>query len=254
MFQGEGGAEARVDSWRQPPVHRLAAEHELEEYLELLYHLHEQHELDLATLRDHNPAFEQRVLERLVEEQAIVLTPGQRIELTADGLSRAGQIVRRHRLAERLLADVLHMSPDEVERAACEYEHMLAEEITDSICILLGHPRSCPHGSPIPRGPCCRAAATQCQSAMVSLAEAPVGEWVRVAYVSSEGDHRQHQLTHFGIHPGRMVKVHQTKPAFVVLLERSRLAMEESVARDIYVWKGWRLEPGQQRGPWRARR
>jgi putative ABC transport system ATP-binding protein len=78
------------------------------------------------------------------------------VELTSRGRERAGSIIRRHRLAERLFTDSLAMdSETEIEQQACKFEHILSPEATDKICTFLGHPRTCPHGAPIPPGACC---------------------------------------------------------------------------------------------------
>jgi len=227
-------------------------QHDLDELLELLHHLHEKHQIDLRSLHEHQPEISEESLHRLKEHGLITFTP-DRLELTEEGLRRAEQIIRRHRLAERLLTDVLHMSLSDAELGACEFEHVVAEEIADSICTLLGHPETCPHGSPIPRGACCLNAAKQVTSAIVPLTDVPLGVWARVAHVSSFGDERQHQLTHFGIVPGARVRVHQRKPAYVVALEGRRLAMEESVARSISVWRKWEEEPARAPSPRRFR-
>jgi putative ABC transport system ATP-binding protein len=81
------------------------------------------------------------------------------VTLTHRGRNRAGSIIRRHRLAERLFTDSLAMdSETEIEQQACKFEHILSPGATDKICTFLGHPRTCPHGAPIPPGPCCGAA------------------------------------------------------------------------------------------------
>src|SRR6202142_2198972 len=78
------------------------------------------------------------------------------VELTTRGRQRAADIIRRHRLAERLFTDSLAMdSETEIEQQACKFEHILSGEGTEKICAFLGHPKTCPHGSPIPPGPCC---------------------------------------------------------------------------------------------------
>ncbi len=78
------------------------------------------------------------------------------VDLTPRGHKRAADIIRRHRLAERLFTDSLAMdSETEIEQQACKFEHILSAEATDKICAFLGHPRTCPHGSAIPPGPCC---------------------------------------------------------------------------------------------------
>jgi Mn-dependent DtxR family transcriptional regulator len=78
------------------------------------------------------------------------------VALTPRGRDKAGSIIRRHRLAERLFTDSLAMdSETEIEQQACKFEHILSPGATDKICSFLGHPKTCPHGAPIPPGPCC---------------------------------------------------------------------------------------------------
>ncbi len=78
------------------------------------------------------------------------------IDFTPRGEQRAANIIRRHRLAERLFMETLHIENEaEVEQQACKFEHILSFEATDKICTFLGHPKTCPHGSPIPPGCCC---------------------------------------------------------------------------------------------------
>lgn len=77
--------------------------------------------------------------------------------LTDRGAGRASDIIRRHRLAERLFRDTFEIrSNEQIESNACVLEHVLSPEVTDSICKFLGHPQHCPHGRPIPRGACCQ--------------------------------------------------------------------------------------------------
>ena len=77
-------------------------------------------------------------------------------EFTRAGEARARDVIRRHRLAERLFMDVLSIRDEaEIESSACKFEHILSPEVTDRMCTLLGHPHACPHGSPIPNGECC---------------------------------------------------------------------------------------------------
>ena len=80
------------------------------------------------------------------------------VEMTPRGRQRASDIIRRHRLTERLFTDSLHMENEaEIAEQACKFEHILSQEATDKICAFLGHPTTCPHGAPIPPGPCCGA-------------------------------------------------------------------------------------------------
>jgi DtxR family Mn-dependent transcriptional regulator len=90
-------------------------------------------------------------------EQAGLLSPNGRLcEFAPAGEKRASDIIRRHRLAELLFSETLELHNEaELQAQACKFEHILSPEATARICSFLGHPETCPHGSPIPRGECC---------------------------------------------------------------------------------------------------
>jgi putative ABC transport system ATP-binding protein len=96
---------------------------------------------------------------------------GERMIIFTDkGRKRAEDIIRRHRLAELLFTQTFHVHDEkEVAEQACRFEHILSPEATDSICTFLGHPRTCPHGSPIPAGDCCMTARTAARTERGSL-------------------------------------------------------------------------------------
>ena len=76
-------------------------------------------------------------------------------EITNKGQKTGKSVVRRNRLGERLLADVLALQDIDVVETACKFEHILNEGVEEAICTILGHPSYCPHGKPIPKGACC---------------------------------------------------------------------------------------------------
>jgi len=120
--------------------------------------------------------------------------------------------------------------------------------VTESICTLLGHPRECPHGSPIPEGRCCLEARQSVESLVVPLTRLAAGEEGKVAYLSSASPSRLHKLMAFGIAPGMTVRVHQHYPTLVVQCEHTQLAMEEEIARDIHVWREGKAAGGTAAG------
>jgi DtxR family Mn-dependent transcriptional regulator len=208
----------------------------LDEYMEALWYLAEENNLSLERLQDLvDVTFNDDIIRQLTEQQLIQLH-GDKIELTPQGRDQAKQIVRCHRLAERLLADVLGMQLKEMEQGACEFEHILAPEIVDSICTLLGHPSECPHGLKIPEGKCCRQARETVTSAIVPLSRVPVGERVKVCYINTKSNSRIHKLCHFGIMPGSYIKVHQKSPSFVLQHENTQIALEQDIANEIFVF------------------
>jgi len=119
-------------------------------------------ELGLVTTRPHPPEPHQHKpfvnpCHDALKPDGVSIGDGTMIvELTSRGRQRAADIIRRHRLAERLFTDSLALdSETEIEQQACKFEHILSPEATDKICRFLGHPLTCPHGAPIPPGPCC---------------------------------------------------------------------------------------------------
>jgi len=159
------------------------------------------------------------------------------VALTDKGADHAAELIRCHRLAERLLADVLSVKGEVLEAQACEFEHILSPEVTESICTLLGHPTVCPHGMPIPPGECCKRNRTDVGPIVVSLDKLPPGEVGRVMYVETESHRRLDKLASFGLVPGALVKMHQRQPSLVVRIGETQLAMDELVARSVHVQK-----------------
>jgi putative ABC transport system ATP-binding protein len=90
----------------------------------------------------------------MAQEELIHLDAGQ-VAFTAPGESRAREIIRRHRLAERLFYETFGLGLDALDENACKIEHTLGPEVTQKLCVFLKHPKTCPHGSPIPVGACC---------------------------------------------------------------------------------------------------
>ncbi len=116
------------------------------------------------------PAQQRRVCQQMARIGLVELRDGT-VAFTARGEERARSVIRRHRLAERLFMDVLALRDEgSIEKNACTFEHILSSEVTDRICTFLGHPRTCPHGSPIPEGECCRGAGTPAMDLAAILA------------------------------------------------------------------------------------
>jgi DtxR family Mn-dependent transcriptional regulator len=173
-----------------------------------------------------------RTLER---QDLIAIDESQSIRLAATGRRLAEQIIRRHRLAERLICDVLGAHVDDSEGAACEFEHLLAEGITNSICTLLGHPRFCPHNRPIPEGECCRKAEEELRPIVVPSDQLDVGESGVIAYVTVREHARMLKLSSLGMAPGNRLKLLQKWPSFVLQCDETEIAVESGVAKRIYV-------------------
>ncbi|MDD4955958.1 MAG: metal-dependent transcriptional regulator [Candidatus Omnitrophica bacterium] len=169
--------------------------------------------------------------------EGYVLIEKDIVKLSAKGEPRARDIIRRQRLAERLLMDVLEVGRKEVDSSACAIEHILSKEVEESICTLLGHPKECPHGLNIPAGGCCEKAKGLIESIVIPLTRLKVSETGKIVYLLTREHPQLHRLMSFGIVPGARIKLHQIKPSVIIQVEETQVALEEDIAKEIYIKK-----------------
>lgn len=150
-----------------------------------------------------------------------------------DGEMRARELIRRHRLMEILLAKVFGISRAGADRMACDIEHILDSEATDSLCAFLGHPALCPEGHPIPPGPCCAGGDRALRTPIRAASEVPAGTRGRILYLRSRNPGRLDTLSSLGIVPGSEVVIHQIRPALVLRVGETDIALDPAVASDI---------------------
>lgn len=174
---------------------------------------------------------------RKLQENNLIEIKNKKVFFTPIGEEIAKKIVRRHRLAERLLCDVLEVGKEEIENSACKFEHVLSKGVEESICTLLGHPVECPHGMPIPKGECCLKSKRSIESIIHPLTELNIGDIGTVVYILSKKHPRLHKLMSFGIVPSAKIKIHQKFPSYVIQIEETQIAMDEDIVKDIYVKK-----------------
>ncbi len=173
-------------------------------------------------------------IKELIEYTLIKLSQNH-VLLTSKGLSEAKTVIRRHRLAERLLVDVLEIEDVLVEDVACKFEHLIREGIEDNICILLGHPRICPHGSPIPKGKCCLKRYDKASRIVVTLSQMESNQEGRIAYIHTKGSERLQKLMAMGITPGMQIHVIQRFPSYVFQIGQTQIAVDEEIAKEIFI-------------------
>ena len=156
----------------------------VEEYLETMLGLDE----------EGVPVIQARIAERLgraapsvsemldhLTDDGYVTREGRRLSLTESGRSLAEKVVRKHRLAERLLVDVIGLEWHKVHREAGRWEHVISDDVEARLIELLGDPATCPHGNPIP-GSHSPAPAVETRP----LADVGEGETVRLVRISEE--------------------------------------------------------------------
>lgn len=154
-----------------------------------------------------------RAIDRLVVDQVVVLMDG-RLGLSEDGRERAATAVRRHRLTERLLCDVVGLEWWKVHHEAERWEGVISDEVEERLLELLGDPGTCPHGNPIPGS-----ANQPVHGDAVRLEDAPIGP-VHVVRVTEtlEGDDEALQLLQgCGFTPGRDAEVKERTDGWVLV-------------------------------------
>jgi DtxR family Mn-dependent transcriptional regulator len=183
---------------------------------------------------DHAPDRSPRDFAELAEA-GLVRFDGTQVELTAEGDERAREVVRRHRLAERLFRDLLALDEGVMNVQACELEHILSPEATESVCTLLGHPPTCPHGKAIPPGACCEAFQKTIRPLVTRLESLELGAAGRIVFIAPKFHDRMDQLAALGVIPGSDIRLRQRSPAYVVEVGETTIALDPEIAGEIYV-------------------
>lgn len=207
-----------------------------EEILELIWTIDEEIgkvERDSLIKKINLPSAEQ-LLNTLIHENYVTISDSK-VALTKKGLADARLVIRRHRLAERLLNDVLDVKEDAMDSSACKFEHILDEEVTTSICTLLGHPVTCPHGKAIPAGECCEKASKEIRPVVMPLSDLKSGDEAKIAYIVTKYHGRLDRLSSMGLLPGVKIHLHQRQPTYVIQMGETQIALDTAIARDIYV-------------------
>jgi DtxR family transcriptional regulator, Mn-dependent transcriptional regulator len=192
----------------------------VEEYLETIQSL----------VEEGTPVIQARIAERLgraaptvsemldrLAADGYLLRTGRTIELTSQGRQLADSVIRKHRLAERLLVDVIGLPWHKAHLEAGRWEHVISDEVEERLVALLGNPSTCPHGNPIPGAPDDGGLARQ-----VNLAEVPLGETVRLERITEEVELDFRALEYLdgnGLTPGCSALVRDRAPDGTMTLE-----------------------------------
>jgi DtxR family transcriptional regulator, Mn-dependent transcriptional regulator len=211
----------------------------LEEYLETIYALEEEGaqviQARLAERLGHSAPSVSETVRRLRDEGWVEIDH-RAVSFTSRGRERAESVVRRHRLAERLLTDVIGLPWHEAHREAGRWEHVISDEVEARLVELLGNPTTCPHGNPIPGSGGTRTPQT-------ALAGVETGAQVRVERVTevveADPDSMKYLSLH-GIMPGRDATLAERAPDGTITLAvgASSVAVGALLARQIYVSHG----------------
>lgn len=190
--------------------------YDAEEYVEAIYRLQKRSGVaktkELAEELSVVPGSITNTIEHLEKHSLVEHEPYRGVKLTAKGEKLALDILRRHRLAERLLTDILEAEWSEVHESACKLEHALTKDVISLLEKRLGNPKSCPHGNPIPteKG---EVEEEECRP----LTEVNLNEMCKVAKITDEAREKLQALANKGIKPEIPIHVIKRKPSEMIL-------------------------------------
>ena len=217
----------------------------VEMYLLTIYRLAEQEEVVAANVRLAQrlgvSAVSVAEMVRKLEERGLIRREGRKIQLSHEGERLALSVIRKHRLAERLLVDRLGIPWDHAHEQACRLEHILSDQVADALDDFLDRPGTCPHGHPIPdRSGHIRYPETR------PLSSVQPGERVVLHRVSEESSELLRYLDEVGLRPGQEIRVEQVA-AFDGLMQVSvgskSFPLSREVASKVAVLAGEPLSP-----------
>jgi len=209
----------------------------IEDYLECIFKLQEKSGVartnDIVKSLGVVPGTVTNTVEWLEKEGLVTHKPYKGVKLTEKGRKIALQVIRRHRLSERLLTDILHMEWDKVHDAACKLEHSITDEIIKPLEKTLGHPKTCPHGNPIPTK--CGGIIEEESQPLTALNEREQGTIVKI---TEEKADLLRYLGTMGLVPGASLEVVGKAPfngPIVIKVGRTNRALSREVASIIKV-------------------
>ncbi len=203
-----------------------------EEYLQILFWLYEaglpMTGANVARAMQLSPPTVHEMVGRLERDGYITRDKDRAIAFTDSGKEEAEQIVRRHRLIERFLTDVLGVPWDEVHEEAERLEHAMSPSLEERMLAAIGDAKTCPHGHPIVVG---------ARLSGVPLADVEVGAKVRVLRFENEAEDLLHYLKESGLEPGLegTLAEHDDEQVVVEAAGGQRCAVTPSVAETVSV-------------------
>lgn len=190
---------------------------------------------DVAEALALSPATITARLKKLDERGLLEHRPYQGVTLTREGRVAAVAAIRRHRIVERFLSDMLGYPWDHADRLAVTFEHSLPSEVVQRLFVALDRPESCPHGFPIP------AAEADEVPELATLADSEPGDLVEVALRGDTHPDVVAFLETIGIRPGTEVTVRERHPfegPVVVTVEGEDRVVGHKLASEIFVRSG----------------
>lgn len=209
----------------------------VEEYLEAIYKMSLEGPVIAARLAERmavSPPTVADMLKRLSDKNLVRSSRRDGVKLTKKGLETAETMVRRHRLWERFLTDVLGLNWDEVHEEACRLEHAMSPQVEEKLADILGHPETCPHGFPIPGTKGAKRRAREAKP----LSTLSVGDKAVIERVTEEDSQLLQYLSSLGLLPEAKISIKEIAPfkgPMLVQVCGAQYALGQEVASKIMV-------------------
>jgi DtxR family transcriptional regulator, Mn-dependent transcriptional regulator len=168
---------------------------------------------------------------RLEDQGLLSLREDRTVGLTAEGRRRAEQVMRKHRLAERLLVDVLGVEREHVHEEACRWEHVISDRVEHKLVEFLGNPSTSPYGNPIP------GAEYDDVGELTNLDEVEPGPVVvhRISELLQSDHEVMRRFDEHGLRSGRTVSVRREDGEVVIDVDGEAIRLAPDAARLVYV-------------------
>ena len=170
-------------------------------------------------------------IERLSKKEYVKIEDGF-VNLTETGEYIGRSLVRKHRIAEKVVADLFLADMNEMEELADQIEHVMSQEVEDNICRILGNPENCPHNNPIPHGEHNGGLTNDYSVPLVSCHSGESGE---VSHIKTEDARKLRKIMNLGLIPGSRICLIQKFPNFVFQLGNTQLAVDKELANEIFI-------------------
>lgn len=210
---------------------------QIENYLKNIYKLQTSEGKVTTTSLSKNlnisPASVSEMIKKLADEGTLMHTPYKGVELTEEGKKLALRIIRKHRLWEMFLVQVLHFKWDEIDHEAEKFEHIMSDKMEEKIDHVLGHPLIDPHGDPIPT----KDGEIIC-SMSFPLTDATEGSLVQVLRVSDSNSELLQYVSSIGIELHKKIFVLQKRNfdnSMVIKVDNREVNISSIVAKSIFV-------------------
>jgi len=209
----------------------------VEDYLKAVYYLQEEtgevSTSKLSELLNIQPASVTGMVKRMAGMNLLLYKPYRKIKLTAKGRREALKILRRHRLIELFLVNIMGLPWNRVHDEAEKWEHVVSDYVVERMEQLLGHPSHDPHGAPIPNK-----SGTIKRNKSISLAECPVSAEGIVAEVDDKDADLLHYLEQIGIRPGIKLKIASVESAggvITIIIGGKKRIISKKAANKVYI-------------------